>query len=80
MTTNPTDLKRADAFRKIALRLAPERTGEIDRTIAEQRPQMALLAEAIIFDHDEQSSKVFETLTETCENFAKQHAETRDLK
>lgn len=74
------DLKRSDAFRDVAVRLAPGRVTEIDRKIQDQRSPMALLAEAVIYANDEQSRKVFETLAQTCESFGNEQPETRDLK
>ena len=77
---SPDDLKRSDAFRNVAVRLAPGRVTEIDHTIQDQRSAMALLAEAVIFGNDKQSRKVFETLGQTCESFGNEQPETRDLK
>jgi len=80
LDSSPDDLNRSNAFRLVAVRLAPARVAEIDRTIQDQRSAMALLAEAVIYANDKQSRKVFETLTQTCESFASKHPETRDLK
>ncbi|MBQ0803554.1 MULTISPECIES: hypothetical protein [unclassified Sulfitobacter] len=80
LDSSPDHVKRSDAFRAVAVRLAPDRVTEIDRTIQDQRSAMALLAEAVIYANDKPSRKVFETLTQTCESFASNHPETRDLK
>lgn len=75
MTVNPRDVAQAETFREIALRLAPDRRSEIEQTIAEQRPQMALLAEAMIYGDDTQSMEIFQNLAETCERFAAENAD-----
>ncbi len=80
LDSNPDYLAQADAFRRIALRLNPARAAEIEQTIRDQRDDMALLTEAVIYANDKQSRKVFETLAQTCESFANAHPETRDLK
>ncbi|MCX8224878.1 MAG: hypothetical protein OTI35_02300 [Sulfitobacter sp.] len=80
LDSSADNVKRSNAFRAVAVRLAPTRVTEIDRAIQDQRSAMALLAEAVIYANDNQSRKVFETLTQTCESFASKHPETRDLK
>ena len=75
MTVNPRDIEQAESFREIAFRLAPDRRSEIEQTIAEQRPQMALLAEAMIYGDDAQSMEIFQNLAETCERFAAENAD-----
>ncbi|MCR8826400.1 hypothetical protein [Pseudosulfitobacter koreensis] len=79
LEVDPTDAARAAAFRAVAIRLGTSSRAEIDIYIAEQRPLMELLVEAMIFGRDRQSADVFEALGETCQSFAKDHPETRKL-
>jgi len=79
LDASPTDLEAAEAFREVALRLAGD-ASEVEQFISEQRPQMVRLMESYIFDGDVQSRDIFERLTATCEDFAADHPETRNLK
>ncbi len=79
LDTDPSDAQAAEAFRKVALRLA-ERDAEVDSYIAAQRPLMTRLMESYIYGGDTQSRDIFERLSAICEDFAERHPETRDLK
>lgn len=80
LVPNAADPKRAEAFRAVARRLAPNRTAEVDQTIHNQRAEMALLTEAVIFSGDAQSRKLFETLTRVCADLGATHPETQALR
>ena len=79
LSVDPTDATRAAAFRAVALRLGTSPRDRIDAYIADQRPLMETMVEAMIFGRDRQSADVFEALGETCKSFAKDHPETRKL-
>ncbi|WP_299965348.1 hypothetical protein [uncultured Roseobacter sp.] len=74
----PDDVELAQAFRAVALRLGDQT--EVDRFIAQQRPLMALLMEATIYAQDRQSREVFETLSETCEDYGAAQPELQELR
>jgi hypothetical protein len=76
---DPSDLRAAEAFREVALRLA-DTDSEVEAYIATQRPLMGRLMESYIYNGDAQSRDIFERLNETCQNFAARHPETRDLR
>lgn len=74
-----TDLDRAAAFRAVAIRLNEESAPEIDAFIAEQRPLMVMLFDAMIYYGDGTSRDLHDRLLETCERFGAGQPETADL-
>lgn len=67
----------AEKFRQAAVRLNDGATAGIDSFVAEQRRLMALMIEAYIYGHDKQSQDLFESLSQTCSDFAATQPETR---
>lgn len=76
---DPAAAQAAAAFRSVARRMSGT-DAEIDDFIAEQRPLMVLMMEGYIYGGDRQSREMFERLAGICQDFAKRHPETRDLK
>jgi hypothetical protein len=79
LDADPTDAVRAAAYRDVAYRLATAERADIDTYIADQRPLMRNMMEAVIYGSDGPSRDVFERLTKTCKDFGQDHPETRDL-
>lgn len=76
---DPSDLRVAEAFREVALRLA-ETESDVETYIAAQRPLMTRLMESYIYNGDAQSRDIFERLNQICQDFAERLSETRDLR
>lgn len=66
---DPRDPEMAAAFRKAAYRLNPDRDA-VDRFIARERVDMALMVEAYLFGRDRVSRDFYERLLPACEDFA----------
>lgn len=80
LDADAADIARANAFRAVAMRLGTSSPGDIDAFIAHQRGQMILLMDAVVYQRDRSSQRVFEDLSETCDRLAGLHPETRSLR
>ena len=77
---DPHDVRLADAFRAVALRLTTGTPATIDAFIAKQRPLMAFMVEAYIYGGDKPSRDLYESLMQDCAAFAADQPETRSLR
>ena len=77
---HPGDTERARAFRSVAYRLDGGDHARVDAYLAENRGLMELTMEAMIYGGDSQSRDIFDRLTQTCDDLAARHPETRDLR
>lgn len=76
---DPTDIARGEAFRAAAVRLSGGASAEVDAYVAEQRPMMVMMFDAMIWAADETSGEIHDDLLATCAAFGATQPETTDL-